>query len=116
MTVINIWSEKQSNTVFENLPPDRMVYAVRLIPNEDEPDFINGLLASEVYTNELDAKNHWWNRKSYSPGTGMVVPMTFHEYLKASFEECKGMNPFWDLGRIAFFDKWLSFHGEKDLT
>lgn len=113
MTVIDIWSENQSDTVFKNLTPDRKVYAVRLIPNEGEPKEVDGLLATEAYTNELDAKNHWWNKKSYSPGRVEVVEMTFYEYIKTSFEEVRGMNPFCDIGRIAFFHKWLTFHGDK---
>lgn len=104
MKLVNPWRKETA----EWIKPDTTVYAVFLTSNT----FPDGLMGDKAYLSEDDAKSHHWIRRpsKREKETVEIKSMPFSEYLTEHLKE-RGMNPFFDLGRLEF----LSAYNAKNI-
>lgn len=95
---ISCWRAKQDVT---KLDPKIIVYTWIL-----HDDSLGDILCDTAWSTQLESHEHFWygQQMRISPLT-----LSLEEYIKRHFEEIRGMNPFWDLGRLEFLDKWNQY-------
>lgn len=109
MTVVSPWHGKQGG--IEHMLPDMTVWTIRA--NHPDPSDIwydcDGNLCDTAWTKRQEVYHHHWFEKGKPPPH--IIKTTLLEYLKMHFAEIQGMNPFWDVGRMEFLDRWTTVHG-----
>ncbi len=107
MAKLDIWNGKQGEDKIAKMEPDIKVFTLRLHIGE------SNILCGYAGTKKADLDDHFWLEKPPEGSTAELLSMTIYEYIKASFEEDRGMNPFWTLGRMEFMEKWSRLHEDK---
>jgi hypothetical protein len=114
--LISIWHR---TTDVGPLRPDLTVYTLRLTRAWGD-DCDN--LCDVCWTTAAEVESHHWRRTdppdprdegvdfSDMEMQAEVLTMTFGEYVGRHCWEIRGMNPFFDLGRSEFLDKWRAHH------
>jgi hypothetical protein len=114
--VLNPWFK---NAPVAPFPPDREVYTLRIVgakpgswvDTDYHRDTIVGTYADSAWTSPRGHIGHLF-RKDWETE---VVKMTVYEYLTEHYR-MKGMNPFWDLGRIEWTSKWMRYHNVRNIA
>jgi len=96
---ISIWFPKDE---FVNVSSDTIVYTMR-IQDDETPN----LLCDSCWTDKAGVMKHFWH-KYHKREELEFLEMTFGQYIKKHFKEIRGMNSFWDLGRIKFLNHYNS--------
>lgn len=97
------------------LRPDREVWVPKLVGFDVGPD--GELLADTAYLDREAADSHHWvtmGPLDEDEEHVEVVKMTVGEFLRDY--PWKGMNPFWDFGRMGFMERWREIHDEGGET
>lgn len=82
---------------------DTIVYVPFL--KKDDGEVVN-LLCDKCYTTKSEAGEHFWFNKNFMYLKAEILTMTLSEFFKRHLNEVDGMNPFWDLGRLEFIEKY----------
>jgi hypothetical protein len=88
------------NADVDNFPPNKIVYYPVLIVDDRE------LICDMAYDTYIEAMHHFWFNKTIPDSTAVIRTATVTEYLNMHLSQIKGMNIFWDIGRMEYLDKW----------
>ena len=75
------------------------MWTLRLI--SDNP-VVDGLMATEAWETKEGCYQHHWVKGG---DRCRFESYTLEEYIRRHLRECRGMNPFWDLGRLQALEK-----------
>jgi len=95
--LIGIWHSKEE---YINLHPDTIIYTMRLTN-----DWVQNCLCDICWTNKEEVMKHFWNEYHFKEELKYII-MPFRKYIEMHFKEIRGMNPFWDIGRMEFLEKY----------
>lgn len=89
---------------FTNLHPDMEVFTLR--HTAPPPGVVTDLLCDQAWTTKGEIAEHHWIKQAREGEHTRLIRMTLEDYLKAHWEECKGMNAFWDVGRLEWLQRY----------
>ena len=96
--IVWIWS-KNSDAI--NVSPNTDV-TMRLFTKE----FPDGLLCDTAWTSEQEVFNHFWSSRKLNDEKIKYLKMPMKKYIFKNKKELIGMNPFWNIERLEFLEKW----------
>lgn len=99
--IVDVWQSETADWI----TPDTKVWAVKMV----DLDFPDGTMFHMAFLSENSLRRNcfWFKLPITNPGTDLMVrSMPFSKYLELHLKNVKGMNPFWDIGRMEFVTKY----------
>lgn len=97
-----IWS---ANEFSLSISPETIVYTMRMSKKNGDVLDIDNLLCDTCWLTPEGVKSHFWSDRKYGEVL-KYIKMPFHKYIQRNKKEIRGMNFFWDIGRMEFISKY----------
>lgn len=99
----------KNGIVPECIKANLIVYAIEATFRDGYTDGPHTLLSDMAWTNRIEVNSHFWIKNLAYGGLKRedikVIRLRLDDYIKRHVQEIRGMNAFWDLGRIEFLDQ-----------